>query len=592
MPCRFCQYKQTQYSDSFYFKGEELSHTFSLEPILTDYETIWSRYGNDGVYRCRDCSSVWSVRTGEMREPRDTYPFGEYLKAVKLEGDLLELAKKTNLENLLKVDYYAEAVPYGFTDHCVEAIGEKQPHELKSFYESLPENINDSFKRKLDKWYQEAYPEEYREMHNQGFYLGFEPLFRLEENQRILRLCFFDVDRFAFLVEDSSGDAPVYLLIAYGLKDKKALWHGEIPHRPFEVNQHIKPLQWNNDYLTVFQIRNLPAPGTYHELVKPDWLSIYDLEGNLIHERELKWKCYEVLATGERGYSENRTVHNFRMTILDNILYLGENNDLVAYDLANQEEIWRLPLQGEVFSGGIQKESEETMTAFLLKGMIQVSPEGELKGTSIQPFHPVFISAGFDFVSYYAQLYNALSGRKTQINTQSDYPIPETLKAVPVQIGEILMLPCSRETVFVDAEYREVARYPFSVPDRLGPHAYGQKGTAPFQCNGYFVLPTADNFIQVCDVRGELFSEIACSGDPEKVFTFDGLHIAVLARLEDFYGGEKFSLSVYDLDGTFRTRVYLSERDILWVGFHWHCVTLKDDLLVWKDLYTEKTDKT
>ncbi|MCT8334306.1 hypothetical protein NUH30_11545 [Leptospira sp. 85282-16] len=564
MSCLFCQKGSSRFSRLEPVQDERQTHTFPTDDIVGNSLNPFSE-----IYECKDCLSIWWIRTRGTGDPRSTYPEFYEQTAERIDDHRSDLIRNPSISGILS--NLESAYPYHFFEEVLEILKDSNSEELKTFYYQRNPNLPTNVKRWLLQWFQKDYPEEFQIIQNQGFPTAANLLFIFEDEEFILVSEFITKDQFVFITSKKDN----YFLQSYDLTNQKILWKISI-RRPFLEGLSIPFLFYQSGYLCSYQGFQKGSE-YYPKLNRPDTLCIYDLFGNQIVSIQLAFNCYEILSTEERDISENRISHNFCFTIIENKLYLPHQSQIQVYDLNSGKltQTIKMPT-GEFFSGRAFQTELGNILFHTLKGILGINVSGEIIFQYLSPYHPVFIDSQFQFYYYYAIVESANTGEKKTFKNTTEFGISlvRELSSLPVEFPGGIYLSFSLDgSLLLNSNLEIIKSFPFTTTDTLGPHSFGVTKTPVITTEDRIIITNDFSGIYMIDFWGNVLLEKPIQSEVLSVFTFDGKHGVVLLSFHDAYiDKDQTELLLLSPKGEIITQKILPGPKGLSVSFDGHCI--------------------
>lgn len=564
MSCLFCQKGSSHFSRLEPVQDERQTHRFPTDDIVGNAQNPFTE-----IYECKNCQSLWWIRTRGTGDPRSTYPEFYEQTAERIDDHRSDLIRNPSISGILSNK--ESAFPYNFFEEVLEVLKNSKSDELKTLYyqrdPSLPANV----KRWLLQWFQKEFPQEFQKIQKNGFPTAANLLFTLEEEEIVIVSEFITKDQFAFITSKKEN----FFLQSYDLTNQKILWKISI-RRPFREGLSIPILFYQSGYLCSYQGFQKGSE-YYPKLNRPDTLCIYDLFGNQIVSIQLAFKCFEILSTEERDISENRISHNFCFTIIDDILYLPHQSQIQVYDLklGKLTQTIKMPA-GEFFSGRAFQTESGNILFHTLKGILGINVSGEIIFQYLSPYHPVFIDSQFQFYYYYAIVESANTGEKKTFKNTTEFGISlvRELASLPVEFPGGIYLSFSLDgSLLLNSHLEIIKSFPFTTTDTLGPHSFGITKTPAITTEDRIIITNDFSGIYMIDFSGNVLLEKPIQSEVLSVFTFDGKHAVVLLSFHDDYiDKDQTELLLLSPKGEIITQKILSESKGISVSFDGICV--------------------
>lgn len=543
MTCLFCKKNEESLTRYVQLGEGKYSHDFPINDIVDNLIELFTN-----LFLCKNCKSVWKIESSGKGDPRSTYPEFYEQRAIRLNSTLSELVLNPTVARIISNEDLD--LPRSFASEALESIKEKEEFVLKELYLSRKESLPTSVKFWLENWFEENFADEFFKFKEVGYHTGSKELFSIEAKEEILATEFVSLDDLLIWIgrENEKDTRIISRNITTGIIN----WEAKVTP-PFIQGMNIPILFYQSGYICSLHGVQIGSKH-FDKLNRPDKLEIRDLQGSLILSTTLEWKCYEVLSTEERDYSESRIVCNFQFSIISDVLYLPFKNEIIIYDLSKKEEIRKIKLpSGQFFLGQISVSETNQFFVKCIKGYVIYDSDWNLELNYLDQYHPVFIDFQLNIYYYYAIVLNKI--RKTEIvfseEKESGVSLVKVLSSPPVLIPTGIFLPFSDETsYFLNSDLTIKTEVPFSTLDVLGPHSYGDT-TVPY-------LVTDDNLsifdhfrsFVIMDFEGNVLFEKKLDFMVKKLLTFDGKHIALLEEVNDGYGiGNNFEATIFDPNG-------------------------------------------
>ncbi|TGM46400.1 hypothetical protein [Leptospira vanthielii] len=583
MSCLFCQKGSSSFSRLEPVQDERQTHSFPIDDIVGNSLNLFQE-----IYECKDCHSLWWIKTRGTGDPRSTYPEFYEQTAERFDDQRSELIRHPSVPGF--ITHKNSLFPYTFFEEILEVLSQKETETLKTLYFQRDPSLPSTIKRWLLQWFQKHYPNEFQEIQKKGFPTSAGPLFSLAENETAIVSEFIARDQFAFIT--SFGEK--YFLQTYDLTKKEILWKVPIS-KPFLEGLEIPILFYQSGYLCSYQGFQKGSE-YFSKLNRPDKLCIYDLSGKLIVSIPLAYKCYEILSTEERDVSENRISHNFCFTILSETLYLPHQSQIQVYDLKSGKLIRNISLPKlEIFSGKVFETESGNLLFHTLKGILGINSSDEIIFQYLSPYHPVFIDSQYQFYYYYAIVESANTGEKKEFKQTHDSGISlvRELASTPIEFPGGIYLPFSLDgSLLLDSQLETIKKFPFSATDTLGPHSFGMAKTPIIVTEDRIVITSDFSGIYMIDFSGNLLLEKPIESEVLSVFTFDGKHTIVLLSFHDDYSDDKeTSLLLLSPKGEVITEKLLPGPQGLSVSFDGICIFAKNNQMFSLDLFATENSR-
>ncbi|TGL86950.1 hypothetical protein EHQ68_15595 [Leptospira congkakensis] len=499
------------------------------------------------IYECRDCHSLWWIKTRGSGDPRSTYPEFYEQTAERIDDQRSELIRNPTIAGI--ITHKDSKLPYSFFEEILEIVVLSEKEKLKELYLKREENVHTSVKLWLRRWFPKEYPKEFEEIQKKGFPTDSKELLRLEETESVLVSEFISRDQFVFLTKNTKED---WKLQTYDLTKKEILWSKNV-QRPFLEGLKIPILFYQSGYLCYYQGFQKGSE-YYSQLNRPETLRIYDLSGKEILSVPLRFQCYEILSTEERDISENRISHNINFSILSDKLYLPYESKIVVYDLKTGASIKTISLPGwEVFSGKAFETESGQLLFYTLKGIVGMNAEDQVTFHYSSKFHPVFIDSSFRLFYYYAIVESADSGKKIEFKKkyESGVSLLQQLSSKPVEYPRGIYLPFSLDgSYLLDSQLKIIKEFPFSTTDTIGPHAFGLEKNPVLVTEDRIIITDDYSGIYMIDFLGNLILEKQIDSEVLSLFTIDGKHpIIVLNKYDDYTDDDQVAVFLFSPKG-------------------------------------------
>ncbi|MBM9548085.1 hypothetical protein JWG40_13725 [Leptospira sp. 201903074] len=583
MSCLFCQKGSSRFSRLEPVQDERQTHSFPINDIVENSLNLFQE-----IYECKDCQSLWWIKTRGTGDPRSTYPEFYEQTAERIDDQRSELIRHPSVSGI--ITHKNSIFPYSFFEEILETLAQTEEEALKTLYFQRDPSLPSTVKRWLLQWFQKKYPNEFQKIQTQGFPSSAAPLFTLEKNEFVIVSEFIARDQFTFI----SALEEKYFLQTYDLSQKKILWKVSI-RKPFQEGLEIPILFYQSGYLCSYQGFQKGSE-YFSKLNRPDTLCLYDLSGKLIVSIPLAYKCYEILSTEERDISENRISHNFCFTILGDTLYLPHQSQIQVYDLKSGELLRSISLpKYEIFSGKVFETESGNLVFHTLKGILGINSSDEIIFQYLSPYHPVFIDSQYQIYYYYAIIESANTGEKKEFKQTHDSGISlvRELASPPVEFPGGVYLPFSLdESLLLDSQLETIKEFPFSATDTLGPHSFGMAKTPIIVTEDRIVITSDFSGIYMIDFSGNLLLEMPIESEVVSVFTFDGKHTIVLLSFHDEYSDDKeTSLLLLSPKGEVITEKLLPGPQGLSVSFDGICIFAKNNQMFSLDLFATEDSR-
>ncbi|TGK81753.1 hypothetical protein EHQ24_10665 [Leptospira noumeaensis] len=581
MTCLFCQKGSSQFSRSEPARDETWTPSFPTDDIVGHSLSNFCE-----IYECRDCYSLWWIKTRGAGDPRSTYPEFYEQVAERIDDQRSELIRNPSVVGILT--HKDSKFPYSFFEEILELVVLSEKEKLKELFLKRDPNVPTSVKHWLSRWFPKEYPKEFEEIQKKGFPAFSKELVSLEESESVLVAEFISKDQFVFL---SSNSEENWKLQTYDLTKKQILWSKKVK-RPFLEGLQIPILFYQSGYLCYYQGFQKGSE-YYSKLNRPEFLSIYDLGGKEILTVALRFQCYEILSTEERGVSECRISHNFNFSIISDKLYLPFESKIHVYDLNTGNQIKSLSLPGwEVFSGRAFETESGQLLFYTLKGIVGMNAEDQVTFHYSSKFHPVFIDSSFRLFYYYSIVESADSGKKIEFkkNYDSGVSLIQQLSSKPVEFPGGIYLPFSLDgSYLLDSKLQIIKEFPFSTTDTIGPHAFGLEKNPVLVTEDRIIITNNYTAIYMIDFSGKLIFEKQIESEVLSLFTFDRKHVVViLSKQDDYSENNQMELLLFSPSGTSITEKILPSFPGLAVSFDGISVFAKANQIFSIDLFEEK----
>lgn len=583
MPCLFCQKGLARFSRLEPVRDERETHNFPTEDIVGNSLNLFQE-----IYECKDCHSLWWIKTRGTGDPRSTYPEYYEQTAERFDDQRSELIRNPSVSGILA--HKNSLFPYAFFEEILEILSQTEGEALKTLYLERDSSLPTTVKRWLLQWFQKSFPDEFQEIQTQGFPSSASPLFTLDQNESVMVSEFIAKDQFAFL----SSQEEKYYLQAYDLTQKKILWKVTI-RKPFLEGLQIPILFYQSGYLCSYQGFQKGSE-YFSKLNRPDTLCIYDLEGKLILSILLAFQCYEILSTEERDISENRISHNFCFTILGETLYLPHRSEIHVYDLKSGKRIRSIGLpKFEIFSGRAFETESGNILFHTLKGILGIDSSGEIIFQYLSSYHPVFIDSQYQLYYYYAKVESANTGETIEFKKTHDSGISlvRELASIPVEFpGGVYLSFALDGSLLLNSQWETIKEFPFSATDTLGPHSFGVAKTPVIVTEDRIIITNDFSGIYMIDFLGNVFLERSIQSEVLSLFSFDGKHsIIILSFHDDFSDKEEIELFLLSPNGEFIAEKKIPGPQGLSVSFEGICVFAKNNQIFSLDLFSSEESK-
>lgn len=579
MSCLYCSKKSESFSRSVALGGEEYHHDFPIDDLVGNAIQVFSE-----IYRCSDCDSIWKIQSRGTGDPRSTYPEYYEQTATLLKGIEREAVVQPTLDNLLKLGEIS--MPYDFRTSVLDKLKEKEKQNLIRLYREQKPDLDSSIKFWLEKWYESIAPEEFRRFKEDGFHMGANSIYALPENSKIISSEFYTLEDFVIWVEEGE-DGRSYLQ-SLNHKTGKAGWKTDLP-APFSGGMKLPVLFYQGGYLCTLHGLQMGSEH-YSRLNRPDRLRVYSTDGELLLEEHLSWKAYEVISPEERDYSENRTVHNFRVTIWDDSLYLPSGHSLKAFDLKNKKEIINLSLpDGHIFSGKLQIDEDGKILAYTMKGFILFDAKWKILSSWKSPYHPVFMDSNMNVFYYYAHVENPRTHvvKEFQQKMESGVSLTHFLRTTPAPLPNGYFVPFAYdESYILNFDLEIVKKIPYTCTDTLGPHALDDKPEPTLVTENRLVFCEDYKQIRLFSLEGEEIRVSPSEVPFVNLFTFDGKNICFVQSNYTGYGvDDNYLLTLWNPEGQEINQVKLRSLEGFAVSFHGYLIFKYQSELLCIDLF-------
>ncbi|MBW0433437.1 hypothetical protein HGB47_07390 [Leptospira yasudae] len=578
MSCIFCKNGETTFFRRVTLSGDRYSYDFPIRDIVEHGAQVFP-----DIYKCKTCASLWVIQSRGTGDPRSTYPEFYVQEAKLLEGKEKEIVENPTLDKLLAIRFDEKQIlPYGFAVSCLQKIEHDERKTLKKLYMERPIDLDNSIKYWLETWFSENFPEEHKKIAEQGFHDGAVSILTLSKGTQTIESCSIDADR---IVLWTAEEEEKHYLSAIEVKTGNVLWKTNILS-PFQSGPKVPILFWKAGYVcSLHGVQETP----FSLLDRPDKLLVHDLNGKKLGEFLLQFSCYEVDPTKERDYSECRTVHNFDVTIHQDILYLAKDRSIVVYDLLRQKEIRVLDLpNGEIFSGRMLFDDTGNLIPITMKGFCTFDPQFKPLADWKSFAHPVLIDERLNAFYYYAKIENPQRNGLIEFKEKQDSGVEliHFLNAPPLNFDEGYLFCFGYDkTYFTDSEFRIVKIYDKTCTDILGPHKSPNPNLPVFLTENRIVFAEDYKHVTILNRNGEWIAEYPIQSELRKFFTFDGKNIAFVEYVYDGYGAEnRFLLTVLGPDGELKRRIFLRTLDGFNICFEAYLTFVYDFKLMRIDL--------
>lgn len=583
MSCLFCLKGSTQFSRMEPVRDERVTYQFPTDDIVGNSLNQFKE-----IYECKDCHSLWWIKTRGTGDPRSTYPEFYEQTAERIDDQRSELIRNPTVSRLIAAK--ETLFPYSFFEEVLEILSKTETEKLKVLFLNRDPNLPSTVKRWLRQWFQREYPLEFQGIQKKGFPKSSHLLFHLEENETVFVSEFIERDQFVCITFSEEN----YFLQSFDLNKKQILWKEKIQN-PFVEGIDIPILFYQSGYLCSYQGFQKGSE-YYSKLNRPDILCIYDLSGKIILSIKLAFHCYEILSTEERDVSENRIVHNFNFTILSGNLYLPYQSQIQVYDLnsGKLKKTIALP-KFEIFSGRAFETESGNLLFHTLKGIFGISPTGEEVFQYFSPFHPVFIDSQFQFYFYYAIVESANTGEKKifEQTHSSGISLVRELASPPVEFPGGIYLPFVLDgSLLLDSQLNTIKELPFSTTDTLGPHSFGSAKSPVIVTEDRIIITADYSGIRMIDFLGNVVFEKQIQSEVVSLFTFDGKHtILILSIFDEYSEEEQIELILLSPNGKELKQKILPGPKGLSVSFDGICIFTKNNQLFSIDLFETEESK-
>ncbi|MCW7480002.1 hypothetical protein [Leptospira kanakyensis] len=581
MACLFCQKGSSQFSRSEPARDETRTPTFPTDDIVG--HSLSKFYE---IYECKDCHSLWWIKTRGTGDPRSTYPEFYEQTAERIDDQRSELIRNPTVVGIIA--HKDSALPYSFFEEILEIVVLSEKEKLKELYLKREENVHTSVKLWLRRWFTKEYPKEFEEIQKKGFPSFSKELLRLEETESVFVSEFISRDQFVFLTKNKEED---WKLQSYDLTKKQILWTKNV-QRPFLEGLEIPILFYQSGYLCYYQGFQKGSE-YFSKLNRPETLCIYDLSGKEILSVPLRFQCYEILSTEERDVSENRISHNFNFSIISDNLYLPYESKIHVYDLKTGTQLKTISLPGwEVFSGRAFETESGQLLFYTLKGIVGMNAEDQVTFHYSSKFHPVFIDSSFRLFYYYSIVESADSGKKIEFKKkyESGVSLLQQLSSKPAEFPGGIYLPFSLDgSYLLDSQLKIIKEFPFSTTDTIGPHAFGLEKNPVLVTEDRIIITNDYSGIYMIDFLGNLILEKKIDSEVLALFTFDGKHpIIVLRKHDDYTDDDQVAVFLFSPTGDVIAEKTLPALPGMAVSFDGISVFAKANQFFSIDLFEEK----
>jgi len=579
MSCLYCLKKSESFSRSVALGGDEYHHDFPIEDLVGNASQLFP-----DIYRCSDCDSIWKIQSRGTGDPRSTYPEYYEQTATLLKGIEREVVVHPTLDNLLKLGDIT--MTYQFRELVLEGLKETEKENLIRLYREQNPGLDFTVKFWLEKWYQTIAPEDFHKFKQEGFHTGAKSIGTLPEGSHILASEFYSLEDFVVWVREGE-DGKSYLQ-SINHKTGEFGWKTDLPS-PFEGGMKLPILFYRSNYICT--LHGLQVGSEYYfRLNRPDRLRIHSLNGKLLLDEKLSWKAYEVLSPEERDYSENRTVHNFRITISQDKLFLANGSSLKIIDLKNVKEVVNLSLpDGHIFSGKLLQDEDGKSMAFTMKGFIIFDDQWKILSTWISPYHPVFMDSNMNVFYYYAHVVNPRTqvAKEFQKVMESGVSLTHFLKASSVLLPNGYFLPFAYdESYILNFDLEVIKKIPSTVTDILGPHGSDDKPEPVLVTDTRLVFCEDYKHISLFTLEGEEVRVLALESPVASLFTFDGKNICFVQSHHTGYGvDDNYKVTLWNPEGKKIHQVKLRSMEGFAVSFNGYLVFKYQSELLCIDLF-------
>lgn len=578
MSCLFCKNGEKTFFRRVTLTEDRYSYDFPIRDIVEHSTQVFP-----DIYQCKTCGEFWVIQSRGTGDPRSTYPEFYVQEAKLLEGKERDLVQNPTLAKLLEVRFDENRIlPYDFAVSCLQKIELKEKETLKKLYIQKSVELDSSVKYWLEKWFSENFPKEHKQIFEQGFHKDAVVLMELPEKTKTIESCGIDSDKIALWIEDKEGENFLY---GVDVKDGSILWKTKVLPS-FKTGPKISILFWMSGYLCSF---HGVQETSFSLLDRPDVLMIHDLNGKKLGEFSLRFSCYEVDPTQERDFSECRTVHNFEITISEDVLYFAKDKSVVAYDLLEQKEVWTLDLPGaEIFSGRALFDVNGNSIFITLKGICVFDPELKLKAYWKSSAHPVLIDERMNLFYYYAKIENPQRNGLIEFKDKRESGVELThfLNSPPLNFAEGYLFCFGYDKTYItDLEFNVLKTYDKTSTDILGPHKSPNEIVPSFVIEDGIVFAEDYRHVTILKRNGEFVFEYPIQNPLKRFFTFDGKNIAIVESVHDGYGADnRFLLTVLGPKRELKKQIPLRSLDGFNICFDAYLTFVYDSSLMKIDL--------
>jgi hypothetical protein len=543
MTCLYCTEKKETFARSVPLRAEEYSHDFPINDIIENFTILFT-----GLYICKDCDSVWQIQSKGTGDPRSTYPEYSEQTAVKLNERLKNIVMYPTLQAIIDLEKYD--LPYNFQAEALDAIKLKEAAALKNLYLSQNKALSYSVKNWLENWYESNFPTEFQKFKEIGFHLGAQEVISISHDEEVYGIEFISLNDYVIWLKLENDEKTK--ILSRNLTTGKLNWEF-IVEPPFQNGMDIPFLFYQSGYLC--SLHGVQIGSKYYDkLNRPDKLVIRNLDGQVLFESILAWKCYEVISTEERDYSENRIVQNFQFAIINDILYLPFKNDIIVYDLIKMEALSNIKMpSGQTFMGQISVSETNQFFVRTLRGYAIYDSSWNLELNYQSPYHPIFVDSQLNLYYYYAKVENKLNKTKIEFVDKKDsgFSLIREFSSTPVLIPTGVYMPFSSEiSYFLNADLSVKKEIPYSTLNVLGPHSHGDTTIPTLLTEDRLSIYDHFRSFVMFDFDGNVILEKNIEYMVKKLMTFDGKHIVLLEESNDGYGvSNNYLVTVFHPEG-------------------------------------------
>ena len=532
MSCKKCQ-------EDLSIFHTEYTPDETFPEIVLDGENFFpekSYNTNTGIIKCPTCHALWFIEEKAVYfDPRDSSgPPPRYeVNARILDLEETRILHNPSLENLLRIS--EKTFFYGFIEDYLSLFTEDLSHTLISYYEANQSILMPELSRPLAYWYEQhngdALKTQWENSHP-----GSSILYQLDEHQRLLALEVLDTTKTLLVLEQDEE----YQLLALDTQSKAILWQEKVP-RFYPWMHLINPLiVAGNRIITIHLDPEENGPYIY----RPNLIQMRDFEGKLLYEQALSWHFYEKSAFDSDGVEVNqgRIIHNFRLSIINDLLFFAHQDLLIAVSLSSGEIIMQTKFKNhELFTGKVYLREDGFFLAELYHGWVllnpdlQILPENSYLG---KPF-PVFISPSGNLLYQNGTFFNPISNESIELTELYTYPL---------FYSDALFIAESEGITILSDDNEILGKVPFSVLQSFE-NADTYPKQSPFLISGYALWLSSEEEIILLHNQGKVRSRKKFDGFPVAMGPVsDHLFYIFLFHSEKSVALEQYEVRMLDLD--------------------------------------------